>query len=245
MKTKGQLLLGVNIDHVATIRQARQTTYPDPVYAALEAERAGADGITLHVREDRRHVNERDLARVLEMCQIPVNLELAPTEEMIKLCLHYKPPYCCLVPEKREELTTEGGLDVVNHFTKIKEATQALQATGIEVSLFVEPSVQHIEAAFETGAQSIEIHTGHYAEAKDPQQQQDALMHIRKATQVADDMGLKVNAGHGLHIHNVAAIAAIPQIIELNIGHSIIAMSMIEGMFGAVKRFKQVLEQIR
>lgn len=245
MKTKGQLLLGVNIDHVATIRQARKTVYPDPVHAALEAQRAGADGITLHIREDRRHVNERDLDRVLEMCQIPVNLEMAATEEMIKLATHYSPPYCCLVPEKREEITTEGGLDVVNHFDKIKEATTRLKDKGIEVSLFIEPSIQQIEASFETGADAIEIHTGHYADAISPVKQKEALISIQKATQVADDMGLKVNAGHGLHVHNVEAIAKIPQIIELNIGHSLIGMALIEGMYGAVKQFKEILERAR
>jgi pyridoxine 5-phosphate synthase len=245
MKTKGQLLLGVNIDHVATIRQARKTTYPDPVHAALEAQRAGADGITLHVREDRRHVNERDLVRMIEMCQIPVNLEMAPTDDMIDMCVKHKAPFCCLVPEKREELTTEGGLDVMNHFAKIKDATSKLQDAGTEVALFIEPSIVQIEAAFESGADSIEIHTGHFADAVGEKAQTEALINIEKATQVADDMGLKVNAGHGLHIHNVQAIARIPQIIELNIGHSIIAMSMIEGMYGAVSRFKQALESAR
>lgn len=244
MKTKGQLLLGVNIDHVATVRQARGTDYPDPVFAAFEAQKAGADGITLHVREDRRHVNERDLERLMEMSQIPVNLEMAATEAMLAMAQKYQVAYCCLVPEKREELTTEGGLDVKGHFDKIKDMVSALQAWECDVSLFIEPNLAQIEAAFETGAQTIEIHTGVYADSHGRAQLEE-LSRIQNAVQVADDMGLKVNAGHGLHLHNVAPIARIPQIIELNIGHSLISMAMFEGMQSAVARMKQAMREAR
>lgn len=245
MKQKGTCLLGVNIDHVATLRQARGTSYPDPVVAALDAERAGADGITLHIREDRRHVQERDLERVMSMCQIPVNLEMAAQEPMLKMAERYRPPYTCLVPEKREELTTEGGLDVAGQLTKIKEAVQALSDMGSIVSLFIEASPNQIEAAFESGAPFIEIHTGHYADCIDEHEQQKELIRIQKAVQVADEMGLKVNAGHGLHYHNVMPIARIPQIIELNIGHSLVADSVFMGMQQAVARMKQRIMDAR
>lgn len=245
MKEKGRCLLGVNIDHIATLRQARGTSYPDPVEGALAAERAGAHGITLHIREDRRHVQERDLERIMEMCQIPVNLEMAAEESMLTLAGRTKPPYTCLVPEKREELTTEGGLDVVGQFSKVKEAVQALTEMNSIVSLFIEPAFDQIEAAFETGAPFIEIHTGHYAQLSSPHAQREELIRIQKAIQVADDMGLKVNAGHGLHYHNVEPIARIEQIIELNIGHSLVADAMLMGMEQAVKRMKQRIEQAR
>ena len=245
MKEKGRCLLGVNIDHIATLRQARGTSYPDPAVGALAAERAGAHGITLHIREDRRHVQERDLERIMEMCLIPVNLEMAATESMLKMAQRHKPPYTCLVPEKREELTTEGGLDVVGHFEKIKESVQALTEMNSIVSLFIEPNFKQIEAAFETGAPFIEIHTGHYAQLTCPHQQREELIRIQKAIQVADDMGLKVNAGHGLHYHNVLPIARIEQIIELNIGHSLVADAMDMGMEAAVRRMKHRIEQAR
>ncbi len=245
MKSKGQLLLGVNIDHVATIRQARMTSYPDPVVAALEAQRAGADGITLHVREDRRHVNERDLERLMEMCQIPVNLEMAASEEMLMMAKKHKPPFCCIVPEKREELTTEGGLDVVKHFSRMKEICMELNKQDCEVSLFVDPSISQIEASFEAGATFIEIHTGFYADAIDARTQAEELVKIQKAAKIADEIGLKVNAGHGLHLHNTLAIAKIPEIIELNIGHSLVGLAITEGMQAAVRQFKMLLAQAR
>lgn len=245
MKSSDTLLLGVNIDHAATLRQARGTKYPDPALIAVEAERAGADGITLHVREDRRHVHERDLERILELCHIPVNLEMALTDEMLKMAEKYRPPYVCLVPEKREERTTEGGLDVVSQFERIKDMVSHLSSLSLTTSLFIEPDFKQIEAAFETRCSFIELHTGHYAEAKNAKEEQAAFIQIEKAVQKACDMGLKVNAGHGLHYHNTRAIAQIPQIVELNIGHAIIAQALFEGMFSAVSRMKTIMEKAR
>ena len=245
MKPQGRLLLGVNIDHAATLRQARGTRYPDPALIAVEAERAGADGITLHVREDRRHVNERDLERILELCHIPVNFEMALTEEMLRMAEKHKPPFVCLVPEKREERTTEGGLDVLKHFDRIQDMVSHLSSLSITTSLFIEPEIKQIEAAFETRCPFIELHTGHYAEAKTAKEEEAALLQIQKAVQKADALGLKVNAGHGLHYHNTSAIAKIPQIIELNIGHAIIAQALFEGMFSAVARMKTIMEKAR
>jgi len=234
-------LLGVNIDHVATIRQARGTTYPDPIHAAQIAEIAGADGITLHLREDRRHIQDRDVFILKETCQTRINLEMAVTEAMLKIALQVQPQHVCLVPEKREELTTEGGLDVINHFDKVNAACQQLTENGIIVSLFIDPDNQQIEAAKKCEAPFIEIHTGAYADAIDEKSQSHELTLIANAANYAASMGLKVNAGHGLHYHNVQSIAQIPEIIELNIGHAIIARALMSGMHEAVSTMKQLI----
>lgn len=239
----GRVLLGVNVDHIATLRQARGTRYPDPVQAALLAEEAGADGITIHPREDRRHIQERDVWVLKETLQTRMNLEMAVTEGMISLAEKVMPEHCCLVPEKREELTTEGGLDVVGQEDRIKDACTRLSEVGAEVSLFIDPEPAQIEAAARCGAQAIEIHTGHYAESKDPLEIQAELGRISKGLALALSHGLVVNAGHGLHYHNTQAIAALPGINELNIGHSIIARALFVGIKDAVKDMRMLIDQ--
>lgn len=229
--------LGLNIDHIATLRQARGTRYPDPVHAALLAEQYGADSITLHIREDRRHVQERDLALLTETCQTKINLEMAVTEEMLAMALQYRPQDVCLVPEKREELTTEGGLDVVGQFERVKDACQRLAAAGIRVSLFIEADEAQIQAAADAGAPVVELHTGHYAELSGDAQQLE-LRKIQQAARFAHQLGIVVNGGHGLHYHNVQAIAAIPEMVELNIGHAIIAEAVFKGLPTAVREMK-------
>lgn len=234
-------LLGVNIDHVATLRQARGTTYPDPVKAALICEQAGAEGITLHLREDRRHIQDDDVRRMRPVLKTRMNLELAVTDEMIVFAKEIKPHHVCFVPEKRQEVTTEGGLDVVGHFEDVKAATQALSAVGCDVSLFIDADIAQIDAAIACGAPTIELHTGAYADAETAEAQQAELERIIKGTEYAVSKGLVVNAGHGLNLDNVAAIAAIPQIHELNIGHSIIAESVFVGLEQAVKDMKAAI----
>lgn len=234
-------LLGVNIDHVATLRQARGTTYPDPVKAALICEQAGAEGITLHLREDRRHIQDDDVRRMRPVLKTRMNLELAVTDEMIAFAKEIKPHHVCFVPEKRQEVTTEGGLDVVGHFEDVKAATQALSAVGCDVSLFIDADIAQIDAAIACGAPTIELHTGAYADAETAEAQQAELERIIKGTKYAVSKGLVVNAGHGLNLDNVAAIAAIPQIHELNIGHSIIAESVFVGLEQAVKDMKAAI----
>lgn len=236
-------LLGVNIDHVATLRQARGTTYPDPVKAALVCEQAGAQGITLHLREDRRHIQDDDVRRMRPVLQTQMNLEIAVTDEMVAFAQEIKPQHVCFVPEKRQEVTTEGGLDVVGHFEDVKKATQALTAVGCDVSLFIDADFAQIDAAIACGAPTIEIHTGAYADAETPEAQQHELERIIQGTEYAASKGLVVNAGHGLNLSNVAAIARIPQINELNIGHSIIAESVFVGLEQAVKDMKTAIEQ--
>jgi pyridoxine 5-phosphate synthase len=223
-------LLGVNIDHVATLRQARGTTYPDPVKAALICEQAGAEGITLHLREDRRHIQDDDVRRMRPVLTTRMNLEIAVTDEMVAFAKEIQPHHVCFVPEKRQEITTEGGLDVLGHFEDVKAATQALTAIGCDVSLFIDADFAQIDAAIACGAPTIELHTGAYADAKTAEAQQIELERIIKGTEYAASKGLVVNAGHGLNLDNVAAIAAIPQIHELNIGHSIIAESVFVGL---------------
>lgn len=231
------IALGLNIDHIATLRQARGTRYPDPVQAALLAEQHGADSITLHVREDRRHVQERDLALLTQMCQTKINLEMAVTEEMIDMALRYLPQDVCLVPEKREELTTEGGLDVVGQFERVQSACQRLAQAGIRVSLFIEPDEAQIQAAAAATAPVVELHTGRYAQLRSEAQWVE-LAKIQRAARLAAELGLSVNAGHGLHYHNVQAIAAIAEIEELNIGHAIIAEAVFKGLPAAVREMK-------
>lgn len=243
--TNTRVLLGVNIDHVATLRQARGTRYPDPVQAAFIAEQAGADGITIHPREDARHIQVRDVRVLAGTLQTRMNLEMAVTEAMIQLAEEVKPEACCLVPEKREELTTEGGLDVVSQEAAIKDAVTRLAAAGAEVSLFIDADYEQIDATVRTGAPVIELHTGGYADAETPVEQARELERIRDAAAYAAGKGLIVNAGHGLHYHNVEAIAQISQINELNIGHAIIAQALFSGLEGAVRDMKQLLIEAR
>lgn len=235
-------LLGVNIDHVATLRQARGTQYPDPVKAALICEQAGAEGITLHLREDRRHIQDDDVRRMRPALKTRMNLELAVTDEMVAFAKEIQPHHVCFVPEKRQELTTEGGLDVVGNFEHVKAATQELTAIGCDVSLFIDADVAQIDAAVACGAPTIELHTGAYADAETPEAQQHELQRIIQAAEYAASKGLVVNAGHGLNLENVAPIAAIPQIHELNIGHSIIADSVFVGLEQAVQQMKAAIQ---
>lgn len=245
MQASLPIYLGVNIDHVATLRQARGTQYPDPVQAALQAEAAGADGITLHLREDRRHIQDSDVAQMRERISTRMNLEMAVTDEMVSIAQGIRPAYCCLVPEKREELTTEGGLDVLGQLSRITAATEQLMQAGINVSLFIDADAEQIDAAVKTGARYIEIHTGHYADFESPEQKAAELQRIIDAVEQASDAGLIVNAGHGLHYQNVQSIAAIPQIHELNIGHAIIAEAVFSGLTDAVSRMKQLMCEAR
>ena len=237
--------LGVNIDHVATLRQARGVRYPDPLQAALLAQQAGADGITLHLREDRRHIQDRDVELAQLLVQVPVNLEMAATEEMLSIAESAKPQHCCIVPEKREELTTEGGLDVLSHETHLTTSCERLAAGGINGSVFIDPEKNQIDAAVRTGAPTIELHTGAYAEACSFETQRAELAKLQKAAEYASHLGLTVNAGHGLHYHNVQPIAAIPTIHELNIGHSIIARAVFSGIEAAVSEMKTLMVQAR
>lgn len=239
------ILLGVNVDHIATLRQARGTTYPDPVHAASVAEHAGADGITVHLREDRRHIQDRDIYVLKETLQTRMNLEMAVTDEMIDIACKVKPVFCCLVPEKREELTTEGGLDVAGQLDKITEAVNKLANENILVSLFIDADKAQIDAAKASNAPYIEIHTGQYAEATSEEEQQEELSRLIEGIAYADSIGLKVNAGHGLNYHNVKPIAAIEQIIELNIGHAIIARAAIDGLEKATRDMKQLMIEAR
>jgi len=233
--------LGVNIDHVATLRQARGTIYPDPVQAAFIAVDAGADGITLHLREDRRHIQERDVRLLKDTLQVPMNLEMAATDSMILLAEKYRPEHVCLVPEKREELTTEGGLDVCSQEAHIKAVCARLAAADIEVSLFIDADNAQIAAARRCGAPVVELHTGHYADAVTADETKRHLGRIIQATHYADEIGLVVNAGHGLHYQNVQAIAQIAELKELNIGHSIIARAVFSGLEQAVRDMKNLL----
>ena len=235
--------LGVNIDHVATLRQARGTLYPEPVLAALEAEQAGADAITLHLREDRRHIQERDVEILRQALQTRMNLEMAVTDEMLQIAERIRPDDCCLVPERREELTTEGGLDVVSQKEKIASACSRLADAGIRVSLFIDADPAQVRAAKETAAPVIEIHTGRFADAKDGIAHKREFLRIQQAARQGLDLGLQVNAGHGLHYHNVQAIAAIPGIAELNIGHAIVARALFTGFADAVREMKRLMDE--
>jgi pyridoxine 5-phosphate synthase len=245
MKGNESILLGVNIDHVATIRQARHTLYPDPVEAMHAAEQGGADGITVHLREDRRHIQERDVELIQTVLLTRLNLEMAVTESMIKFAEKIRPVHCCLVPEKREELTTEGGLDVLGQEQQVKHACERLAAVGIDVSLFIDPEPKQIEAAVRCGAPTIEFHTGQFADAQTTEERDAELHRIIKAIDFADKANLVVNAGHGLNYQNVQAIARIPQINELNIGHSIVARALFVGMENAVREMKKLMVEAR
>ena len=233
--------LGVNIDHVATLRQARGTPYPSPVQAALMAESAGADSITLHLREDRRHIQDEDVRMLRRLLTTRMNLEMAVTDEMVAIALDVLPQDVCLVPERRQELTTEGGLDVVAHFDRVAEACRRLGAAGIRVSLFIDAEDAQLEAARRAGAPVVEIHTGRYAEARNDAEAHAELERIRRSVQSGLALGLQVNAGHGLHYHNVQAIAGIPGVAELNIGHAIVAQALFVGWERAVAEMKRLM----
>lgn len=239
------IYLGVNIDHVATVRNARGTYYPEPVHAALMAEQAGADGITVHLREDRRHIIDRDVFILRDTLATRLNFEMAVTEEMLAIAGKLKPHFSCLVPEKRAELTTEGGLEVAGQLSRISDAVTQLKEADILVSLFIDADKKQIEAAAAAGAPYIEIHTGKYAEATQAAVQQAELARIAEAAAYASSLGLIVNAGHGLHYHNVQPIAAIPEMYELNIGHAIIARAIFTGLGPAVTEMKRLMVEAR
>lgn len=241
---KKRIRLGVNIDHVATVRQARGVSYPSVVHAAHVSEMSGADLITVHLREDRRHIQDTDVRALRESLQVPLNLEMALTEEMLGIVLEIRPDWACLVPEKREELTTEGGLDVAGQIGRVKQVCQQLQQVGIKVSLFIDPNKQQIQASSDCGVDAIELHTGTYANQV-KQAQQDELQRLVEASKQAAQLGLHVHAGHGLTRHNVLPVAAIPEIEELNIGHSLIADAVFVGLEKSVGMMRELLDQNR
>jgi len=238
------IALGVNIDHVATLRQARRGRYPDPVHAALAAEMAGADSITLHLREDRRHIQVQDVRTARDLLKTHMNLEMAVTDEMIDIARVVRPADCCFVPEKRQEITTEGGLDVRSQVQRLKEATAVLLGQGIRVALFIDPDPPQIEAAAQTGAPVVELHTGAYADSAGSRQALE-LERLRSGAALAARLGLTVHAGHGLHYHNVQPVAAIAEIVELNIGHSIIARAVFDGLKVAVSEMRALMQAAR
>ncbi len=240
--------LGVNIDHVATLRQARGTDYPDPLQAALLAEQAGADSITLHLREDRRHIQDHDVVRIADSIATHMNLELAATDEMLSIACRIRPADCCLVPERREELTTEGGLDVAENIEHVADAVARLTQAGIRVSLFIDPDPVQVDAAITVNAPVVELHTGAFAAALNNEkgdEQDKELARVYDAARAAHGKELIVNAGHGLHYENVHAIAAIPEIIELNIGHAIVARAVFDGFPAAVSEMKRLMMEAR
>jgi pyridoxine 5-phosphate synthase len=241
--TGSPILLGVNIDHVATLREARGTRYPEPIQAALVAEQAGGDAITLHLREDRRHIQDRDVEMLRSILQTRMNLEMAATPEMGRIAGEIRPADCCLVPESREELTTEGGLDVAGQSKPLSDFCAMLAEAGVRVSLFIDADRQQLDAAAEVGAPVVEIHTGHYADAPTPQARAAELARIAAAVAHGCSLGLQVNAGHGLDYHNVAPIAALPGVRELNIGHSIVARALFTGLADAVRDMKEVMHR--
>ena len=236
--------LGVNIDHVATLRQVRRAPYPDPLLAALLAEQAGADSITLHLREDRRHIQDHDVRRMRETLQTRMNLEMAATDAMLAIARDLRPQDVCLVPERREEITTEGGLDVAGQVPRLAECCARLAAAGSRVSLFIDPDGPQLEAAASAGAPVVELHTGAYAEATGAQQARE-LVRLIDAARIGTSLGLTVHAGHGLNYHNVQPVASIAQIAELNIGHSIIARSVFDGLATAVRDMKALIGEAR
>jgi len=245
MSPSAAMLLGVNVDHVATLRQARGTSYPDPCEAALMAERAGADSITVHLREDRRHIQDADLEVLQAQLKTHMNLELAVSAEIIAIACRIRPSDCCLVPERRAELTTEGGLDVITHFDAVVAACRRLAGEGIRAGLFIDPELRQIEAAARSGAPVIELHTGVYSGLPDGAQREKELQRLRDAARAAIAAGLEVHAGHGLNYHNVGPVAAIPEITELNIGHAIVAQALYSGMSAAVAEMKQLIRMAR
>jgi pyridoxine 5-phosphate synthase len=238
------IALGVNIDHVATLRQARRSKYPDPLYAALVAEQSGADSITLHLREDRRHIQDHDVERMRDTLQTRMNLEMAATEEMVGIACRLRPADVCLVPERRTEVTTEGGLDVAGNRDAIAGVVARLADAGIRVSLFIDPDERQLDASVACGAPVVELHTGAYAEAAGEHQAQE-FHRLARAAAYARRAGLVVNAGHGLHYHNVQPVAAIPEIVELNIGHAIVARAVFDGLGAAVREMKRLMLEAR
>jgi pyridoxine 5-phosphate synthase len=240
----GFLRLGVNIDHVATVRNARGAGYPDPVRAALLAAEAGADGITAHLREDRRHITDDDIARLAAELTIPLNLEMAATDEMLAIALRHRPHAACIVPEKREEVTTEGGLDAAGQFARLEPLVAQLRNAGIRVSLFIEPDARQIDAAIRLGAPVVELHTGRYAEL-DGEARTEELRRLSDAAALAAKNGIEVHAGHGLTFDNVGPIAAIPQVRELNIGHFLIGEALFVGLDDAVRRMRDAMDVAR
>lgn len=244
MSNSDDLKLGVNIDHVATLREARGTDYPAPADAVVIAEQAGADSITVHLREDRRHIQDADLAAINKVMQTHMNLEMAVTDEMLDIAARIKPSDVCLVPEKRAELTTEGGLDVASQLPKVTAACRRLSAAGIRASLFIDPDRSQLDAAVSAGAPVVELHTGAYADAEGEQQHIE-LQRIVAAAHYGNSIGLVINAGHGLHIENVAAVAKIAEIVELNIGHSIVSIAVFDGLSAAVSNMKRVMQKAR
>lgn len=242
---KNKVLLGVNIDHVATLREARGSVYPDPVQAVIDAETAGADGITLHMREDRRHVNERDVRLIKKIIQTRMNLEMAVTAEMLAFAEEICPEHVCFVPENRAEITTEGGLDVISNYKPICAAIKRMQANGSDVSLFIDPDLKQIDMTLKSGATTIEIHTGCYANASSHKNREKELDRIRQAAEYAANLGLVVNGGHGLNYHNVQPIAAISVFNELNIGHAIVARALFSGFKEAVISMRQLMQEAR
>jgi pyridoxine 5-phosphate synthase len=240
----GVIYLGVNIDHVATLRQVRRGRYPDPVHAALAAETAGADSITLHLREDRRHIQDRDVRTLRGLLQTRMNLELAVTDEMLSIAADVRPADCCFVPERRAELTTEGGLDVAAQLPRMREAAARLAQAGVRVALFIDPDREQIEAAAQSGAPVVELHTGAYAQASGAQQATE-LERLRGGARLAAGLGLEVHAGHGLNYRNVQPVAALREIVELNIGHALIAQALFVGLPAAVREMKALMSEAR
>jgi len=238
------LRLGVNIDHVATLRQVRRASYPDPLLAALVAEQAGADSITLHLREDRRHIQDHDVERMRASLQTRMNLEMAATDAMIEIARRVRPQDACLVPERREEVTTEGGLDVAGQVARLRECCAALREAGSRVSLFIDPEPKQLEAALDAGAPVVELHTGAYADSSGERQALE-LMRLVEAARFGSRIGLTVHAGHGLHYHNVQPVAAIAEIVELNIGHAIVARAVVDGLAAAVREMKSLMTAAR
>ena len=242
---RDEILLGVNVDHVATLRQTRGTRYPDPVQAAIDAEQAGADGVTVHLREDRRHIQVRDLEVLREVLLTRMNLEMAVTADGLAVAERIRPADCCLVPERREELTTEGGLDVAGNLAAVRDACQRLAAAGVRTSLFIDPDPRQVEASLQAGAPVVEVHTGRFADARDRAEQARELARIGSVAALARTAGLQVNAGHGLNYQNVQAVAAIPEVRELNIGHAIIARALFTGIGEAVREMKRLMREAR
>jgi pyridoxine 5-phosphate synthase len=238
------LRLGVNIDHVATVRNARGGDTPDPIRAALIAQAAGADGITAHLREDRRHISDEDIARLSRDLEIPLNLEMAATDEMLAIAIRARPHAACIVPEKREERTTEGGIDVVGHFARLQPIVGALSKAGIRVSMFIEPDRKQLDASRELGAPVVELHTGAYANAKGAEQGR-LLKHIQNAAEFGADLGLEIHAGHGLTFENVKPVAAIPHIRELNIGHFLIGEAIFTGLTDSIQKMRRLMDETR
>ncbi len=245
MTENREIYLGVNIDHVATLREARGTRYPDPVQAAFIAQDAGADVITIHLREDRRHIQDHDVERLPTILTVPMNLEMAATAEMLKIATQIKPQECCLVPERRQELTTEGGLDVAGNLEYLSEYCGALKAADIPVSLFIDPEPAQIEAALKVGAAAIELHTGRYADARSTLKRTNELIRLQQTAASGHVLGLQVNAGHGLHYHNVQSVAAIPELDTLNIGHAIVGRALMAGLADAVREMKRLMREAR